>query len=242
MKPRFAIPAILTAAAIVAPAAADAATLAPNKACYGGGDKLTLFGNGYTPGGQVTLAANGWPLTPPLAAGPLGTPQAGVILGSITVPFLTAATTRTDTFSATDVTNPALTASAPVKRTILRVAVKPANASPYTNRRFSARGFTAGTTLYRHIIRGKRVSNSRQGKLKTSCKTLSYKRRLFRRSAATSTYRVQFDTNRNYSSEAVQKVRFKVRVYRRIVRRSSAAAAASTVPTSGLREEWTQIK
>ncbi len=241
MKRVIAVPAVLAAAAFAAPAVAQAATLGPNKACYGGGDKLVLFGGGYTPGGKVTFAANGAPLSPPVTAGASGTPQAGVIAGSLGVPFLTTSTTKTDVFSATDATNPALAASTPVKRSILRVIVKPQSASTYKTRRFSARGFTTGKTLYRHIVRGRRVSNSRQGTLKTACHTLSFKRRLFRKTAKTGTYRVQFDTTRKYSSKTVQRVRFRVRVYR-IVRRASAASAASATGSNGLRSVWTQVK
>jgi hypothetical protein len=238
MKRLIAVPLTLAAVAFVAPAAADAATLAPTKTCYGGGDKLILVGGGYTPGGQVTLSASGTALAPPLTAGALGTPQAGLIAGSVGVPFLTSATTRFDTFTATDATNPALTASTSVKRSIVRVIVKPANASPYKTRRFSARGFTAGTTLYRHTVRGKRVSTLRQGKLKTACKTLSFRKRLFRKTAKTGTYTVQFDTQRKYSSKTLQRVRFRVKVYR-VVHKASAASAATA---AGTHESWTQIK
>lgn len=241
MKRLLTVPLVLTAVAVVAPAAADAASLAPTKTCYGGGDKLILIGGGYTPGGQVTLSANGKPLAPPLTASAVGTPQPGLIAGSVGVPFLTSATTKSDTFTAIDATNPALTASTPVKRSIVRVIVKPANASPYRTRRFSARGFTTGTTLYRHTVRGKRVSNSRQGKLKTACKTLSFRKRLFRKTARTGTYRVQFDTHRKYSSKTLQRVRFRVRVYR-IVRRASATSATTAAPAPGIRESWTQVK
>jgi len=235
-KRKLAVPvAVLAAAAVVAPAAADAAVLAPTKACYGGGDKITLVGNGFTPNGQVNLFANGSMLSPPLTANPTG-----LIGGSLLAPPLLSGTTRTDTFSATDVTNPALTAATPVKRTIVRVLVKPANASPHRKRRFSARGFTTGTTLYRHVVRGGAVSNTRQGRLKTACRTLSFKRVLFRKTARTGTYKVQFDTSRKYSSKRIQRVVFRVRVYR-IVRRSSAGSAAATGAGTGTRESWTRL-
>lgn len=236
-KSRFAVPAaVVAAAAIVVPAAADAATLAPSKACYGGGDRLVLLGGGFTPNGQVNLFANGSLLTPPLMA-----TQTGVIAASAPVLPLTTSTTKTSTFSATDAVNPALTASTPVKRTIVRVLVKPKNATPYTRRRFSARGFTTGKTLYSHTVRGKRVSNRRAGKLKTACKTLSFKRSLFRKKAKTGTYKVQFDASRKYSSKRIQRVVFNVRVYR-TVRSSSAASAATTSAGADTRESWTRVE
>jgi hypothetical protein len=231
-KRRIAVSALVACAAFGAPAAADAASLTPNKPCYGGGDAILLGGQGYTAGAPIALAANGVPLKGTVTANPQGT-----FLAGLAAPFLTSATERYDTFTATDGVNAANVGTTQVRRTILRVAVKPANASPYRTRRFSARGFTGGSTLYRHITRGKKVSNGRMGKLKGVCKTLSVKKRLFRRSAKTGTYRVQFDTFRKYSSKRAQRVRFKVRVYR-IVKRASAASAAS----ANTGETWTRIK
>ncbi len=239
-KPRIAVPALLAFAAFVAPAAADAATLAPNKPCYGGGDGLVLLGAGYTPGAQVTIAANGTPLSPPVTAGAPGTAAPGTIAAALATPFLTSSTERVDTFTATDSANGANVGSTGVRRSILRVVVRPANASPYRSRRFKARGFTTGNTLYRHIVRGHRVSNSRQGRLQGACHTLSYKRRLFRRSAKTGTYRIQFDTKRKYSSKTVQRVRFRVRVFRVVRRASASTAGASTAGATA--ERWTQVR
>jgi hypothetical protein len=230
---RIAVPIFLALAAFAAPASAGAATLAPNKPCYGGGDAVLLGGTGYTPGAAVTIAANGTPLSPTVTSSPQGSIQA-----ALAAPFLTSATERTDTFTATDGANPANVGTTGVHRSILRVAVSPANASPLRVRRFKARGFTTGTTLYRHTTRGKKVSNGRMGKLKGACRTLSVRRRLFRRSARTGTYHVQFDTSRKYSSKRTQRIRFRIRVYR-VVKRASSAAAAGSGP---VREEWTQVR
>jgi hypothetical protein len=232
-KRRIAVPIFLALAAFAAPASAGAATLAPNKACYGGGDAILLNGTGFTPGAQVTIAANGTPLSPPVASTAQGT-----ILAGLVAPFLTSATERTDTFTATDGANPANVGTTGVHRSILRLAVSPANASPLRVRRFKARGFTTGKTLYRHTLRGKKVRNGRMGKLKGACRTLSVKKRLFRRSARTGTYHVQFDTFRHYSSKRTQRIRFRIRVYR-VVKRASSAASGTTGP---VREEWTQVR
>ena len=117
------------------------------------------------------------------------------------------------------------------------MTVTPANASPRSNRRFRAAGFTAGTTLYRHITRAGKVSNGKMKRLTGACRSTSVKKRLFRKSAKSGTYRVQFDTKRKYSSKTLQRVRFRVRVYR-IVRRASSASAATA--TQG--ETWTQVR
>lgn len=232
-KRRIAVPALVACAAFAAPAAADAATLMPSKPCYGGGDVVLLGGLGYAPNSPITLAANGQVLQ-----GSVTTTPTGSFLAGLAAPFLTSATERTDTFTAAD--NVGNVATTGVHRSIVRVIVRPANASPYRTRRFSARGFTAGSTLYRHVVRGRRVSNSRQGRLTGPCHTLSYKRRLFRRSARIGTYRVQFDTNRKYSSKTVQRVRFRVRVFRIVRRASASTASAATAQSSG--EQWRQVK
>ena len=69
------------------------------------------------------------------------------------------------------------------------------------------------------------------------CRSASVKKRLFRKSAKSGTYRVQFDTKRKYSSKTLQRVRFRVRVYR-IVRRAGSASAA----TARTGETWTQVR
>ncbi len=71
--------------------------------------------------------------------------------------------------------------------------------------------------------------------LKGACRETSVRKRLFRRSAKSGTYRVQFDTKRRYSSRTVQRVRFRVRVFRTVRRSSSSSAAAGTG------EVWTQL-
>lgn len=233
---RILVPALLGCAALGVPAAADAATLAPNKPCYGGGDVVILGGSGYAPNAPIALAAGGQALQ-----GTVTTNATGIFAAALAAPFLTTATERVDTFTAAD--NVGNVGTTGVRRSIVRVGIRPANASPFRTRRFSARGFTSGTTLYRHIVRGKRVSNSRQGRLKGPCHTLSYKRSLFRRGARLGFYRVQFDTSRRYSSKTPQQARFRVRVFR-IVRRASAstASAASAGQVGQVGEEWKQVK
>ena len=230
---RIAVPALLALAACAAPAAANAATLAPGKACFGDGDPITLGGTGFTPGAPVTVAADGRQFN-----GALTSSATGTVAGRL-LPFtVVAGRTQRSVFTATDTANPANVGQTTVTRARLRVTVTPANASPRSVRRFRARGFTAGNTLYRHITRGRSVSNGRMARLKGACRETSLRKRLFRKSARSGTYRVQFDTNRKYSSKTVQRVRFRVRVYRTVRRASSSASAAAV----GQREVWTQVR
>ena len=180
----------------------------------------------------MTIAANGTPLSPTVTSSPQGS-----ILAALAAPFLTSATERTDTFTATDGANPANVGTTGVHRSILRVAVSPptpARCGCAASRRAASPRHHA----YRHTTHGKKVSNGRMGKLKGICKTLSVRKRLFRRSAKTGIYHVQFDTSRHYSSKRTQRIRFRIRVYR-VVKRASSASAAGGGP---VREEWTQVR
>ena len=228
---RIAVPALLAIAACAVPASANAATLAPGKPCFGDGDPITLGGTGYTPGRQVTVAADGRQFSGGLTATATGT-IAGRLLPFAPVP----GRTQRPVFTATDTANPANVAQTVITRARLRVTVSPANASPRRVRRFRARGFTSGTTLYRHITRGRKVSNGRMARLRGACAETSVRKRLFRKNAKSGTYRVQFDTRRRYSSSTVQRVRFRVRVFRTV----RSAGAASAAATHG--EVWTQIR
>lgn len=218
-KRRIAVPALVALAAFAAPAAASAATLAPGKPCFGDGDPITLNGAGYTPNSSVGVSVDGRPFS-----GTLTTTTAGTF--RLRFPLTAALDTksRKNVFAAAETANPASLAQTTVRRVRLRVSVTPASAGPQSTRHIRAYGFTTGSTLYRHIVRGKAVSTRKAGKLKGSCKSLSTKQRLFRRRPTSGTYRIQFDTKRKYSPKTTQQFRIPIRVYR-TVRRSSAASA-----------------
>ena len=76
--------------------------------------------------------------------------------------------------------------------------VGPTGGLPGRRLRIGARGFTTGTTLYAHVVRGRSVRSRRVGRLRSPCgKLLAYKR-LFGENAAAGRYEVQFDTIRSY--------------------------------------------
>ena len=221
MKSRLVVVAV-AASALAAPVSAQGATLTANvtKPCYGTADSVPLVGAGYTAGSDVRLARDGTAFprpVPPDAAGGF----------SILARLATIPRGKTQTvFSATDIANPALTAStAPVRVSATTVFVRPARAAPTALRRIRANGFTTGKTLYMHVARNGRARNVRVGRLKGACRGVSAKRRVFRRNFRTGTYRLQFDTFRRYKSSRIQKVVFPLRVIRTF--RSSKAASSS---------------
>jgi hypothetical protein len=252
VKPR--LPALSAALAVALSAAgpSQAATFSAHKPCFGAFDSIALVGQGFTPSGSVAVSRGGRQL------GTSVTNAVGAFAGTtpaepIQVPE------RTETYVATDQTNPALSASASVGRSITSVRIRPTGGSPLRKRRIRARGFTKGkrigvteayeraTTLWAHITRRGRLSNRRVGTLTGPCGTLSVTKRLFRR-VRFGTYRVQFDTTRRYKKATVanrpQAVIFRVKIFRTFRRSSASAASTASVgpSTAAARERWQRMR
>ena len=213
-----AVAGLLSVTALAAPAAARAATLAadPAKPCYGTADRVSLSGAGFTPASKVDISRDGNTI------GAVRSNSAGSIAALATVPSI-ARSTQTSSYTATDRTDPSILASVPVKLSRLRVTVRPGDSPASRPRRIRARGFTAGRTLYVHLVRGKRRRNLRVGRLRGACKTINTVRRIFGSNARVGSYRVQFDTFRRYRARRRQRVRFTVEL-----RRTFSSSAAST--------------
>ena len=99
------------ATALTVPATASAATLTvdPTLPCYGSGHSVNLLGTGFTPGqmGGVAVTRNGESI------GALSTDATGAFNGSLRLGQRNGR--RTSTYTATDMTNPTLTASTQVR-------------------------------------------------------------------------------------------------------------------------------
>jgi hypothetical protein len=206
LKLRTAVVPAIALAALAVPAAASAASLSVSKSCYGPQEKVSFSGGGYTANGQVSLSVGGQQL------GVTNANQVGEIAVSLPAPSIKGKQ-RTDLFTATDQTNLALTANAPVRLTSLNVNVTPKNGDPSKSKRIVARGFTGGKTLWAHVRRGSNKRNVKIGKLKGACKTLDVKRKIFLPNAVPGVYSVQFDSKRKYSSKTTPQVAFLVTVF-----------------------------
>jgi len=206
LKPRIALAPTLIALVLAVPATAQAASLTVDRACYGLGDRIGLAGSGFTPNGPVALSADGQQLGIGTVDGTgsftFGEPAPVVESGQ-----------RFRTYTATDQTNIALTASARARISALKVTVKPLQGRPAAKRRIKARGFTHGKTLWAHVKRGNKNRNLKIGKVKGACGTLSVKKRLFKPDAATGIYEMRFDTKRKYSTTASQQYLFLFTVF-----------------------------
>jgi hypothetical protein len=206
MRRRIAGAFAVTALALVAPAAAQAATLsvAGNKACYRAGDSLILTGTGYTPNAPVDVTLGGHDL------GQLTADAAGNISSPLQVGNLSGVSTRT--LVATDATNPAVTATAQFLGSALIVSVKPRNGTAGRKLRIRASGFTTGKRLYAHILRKHYRRNVFIGKLKGPCRTLKVRKRVLGAGTPNGVYTVQFDTKKRYSKKTKVWYRFSVTV------------------------------
>ena len=214
-------------AALAGPASASAATLTvdPPQSCYGSGERVSLVGVGFTPNlmSGINVTRDGEPL------GTLTTDARGMFNGTLTLGQRNGR--RTSTYTATDTSNPTLTASAQIVVSEVEVRLRPKSGAPGRRVRIGAIGFTGGKTLWAHVKRGRSVRHLRIGRLKRACHKLRAKRRLLRPRAPVGTYLVQFDTHRRYRPGRAQRVRFTITV-RRVVR--PAAAASTSVGWSRL--------
>ncbi len=230
MTPRAVAAAVIAVAVLGAPAAGRAATLEvrPSKPCFGTSDRVSLVGTGFTPSRSVNIRRDGRLLNRRKGkVQPIATDADGRFAVVATVPDLVRST-QDSTYAAIDRADPARRASAPVKLSDLRVSIKPDDAAADRPRRIRARGFTVrGKTLYGHVVREKSERTFRVARLRGSCKTARGRGRLFGKNAARGTYRVQFDTFREYKSSRVQRVRFSVKI--RPVTRPAAAGVATLV-------------
>ena len=224
---------IFAAVTLAAPAGAQAATLGPAtaKPCYGNGDLLPLAGGGYTPGQGVNIAVDGQAIRTAVVADASGNFLAALRVGRI------AQSERLATFTGTDASNAANTASTQARISQLRVGIRPARGNPRRPRRIKTRGWTIrGTNVFAHVRRGRYKRNFRVGKLRGACRTSSKRVRLFGSNAGPGLYRVHFDTYKRFKSKRAQRVTFRVTIFR-TVRRSSASGASA----SSLTERWKRV-
>lgn len=218
---------VVAVVALAAPAAAAAqATLriTPAKPCFGTGDAVNFRGTGFTPGGIVDFTRDGEMVDadPPITAFPDGTVNAGLRV-------FNESGMEQRSYAATDRTNPALTAAAPVTVSELDVNMTPLNGAPSRTRRIVAVGFTGGTTLWAHIVFKGRVRNLRIGALKGDCRNLTTRKRLFAANPPFGRHLIHFDTSRRFrrgDQGPDQQISFSFRIFRTS---NEGAATASAV-------------
>jgi hypothetical protein len=212
------------ATALTVPATASAATLeiVPDQPCYGSGQTVSLLGTGFTPNlmSGIVVTKDGESI------GPLTTDATGAFNGSLRLGQANGR--RTSMYTATDTSNPTLTASDQITVSEADVGLRPKSGAPGRRVRIKAVGFTenGGKRLWAHVTRNDKTRNLPVGRLKGACKGITKKRRLLPRNAKVGVYNVQFDAFRKYRPRRAQSVSYTITV-RRVVRPAASASVTS---------------
>jgi hypothetical protein len=213
----------LSVALLALPAGASGATIgvAPMKRCYRSGEQVFLGGNGFTANtpAEVTLDRK--------SLGQTVANAQGMIFGVLSLGLVSSERNRL--LAVTDQANHANFGSLTLHTSGVAVSVKPRRAGPGRRVRIRARGFTASKRLYAHVRGARRYRrNVRVGRLKRSCHKLDRRVRIIPLGTRAGVYTVQFDGKRRYSKRTTPRILYRVTIFRRLVRRSSASAAAES--------------
>jgi hypothetical protein len=235
MKPLLAAAAIAAVALAATPTAAWAATLipSPEKPCYrggpeGDGEPVNLLGAGFSPSTKIDVIRNGEPF------GELMSDANGAFNGLIQMLVQETGQARR-VYRAIDSADPTKRASVRLLVSAVEVNLRPpGGVEPGRRLRIGARGFTSGSTLYAHIVRGRSVRNERIGRLRGPCRKLLAYKRLFGAEAPVGSYRVQFDTSRGYRARTPVKIRYTV-----TIKQASRPEQTTPGPTGATWIAWT---
>jgi hypothetical protein len=199
---------VVALAALAAPSAAHAASLTPNpeKDCYRSGETVHFIGDGFTPSGSVNLSRDNVFISP-ITSDAAGRFDVGLRL-------LQDRGRQERTYTATDVNNPGVSASAPVTVSAVGVGLSPSSGAVSRRFRIAARGFTTGKTLWAHVVHRRSKRHLRIGRLNGACHNLTARRRLLTKNARFGRHRIQFDTFRRYRANRAVKSMFTIRVVR----------------------------
>jgi hypothetical protein len=201
------IPAVTGAllGALLVPAAAEAATIAPLKPCYVTAgtptgqqrEGIAISAAGFTPNSTVDLAMDGQPV----ATG-LQTDAAGNLVldpQNVPAPFIEQGS-REFSVTLTETGNPANTVTATSRTTALGVSLKPRRARPSRRIRFRGSGFTGDAPVYAHYVyKGKLRKTVRMARRKGTCgEWQARKRQIPVEDAKTGNWTVQFDQSKRF--------------------------------------------
>ena len=212
----------LGAVALAAPATASGAVIGvlPKKSCYRSGETVRLGGTGYSPNNRVEVTLDRRSL------GFASTDAQGAFLGNLRLGTIRGERNRL--LAATDQLNPANFGAITIHASGVNVDVRPRRAGPGRRVRVKAYGFTGARRLYAHVRRGRFRRNVRVGRLRRACRKLDRRARIFPLGTRPGLYTVQFDGKRRYSRRTTPAVRFRVTIFRRVLRRGFASASAQS--------------
>jgi hypothetical protein len=193
--------------ALLVPAAAEAATIAPLKPCYVTAstnegplqEGVAISASGFTPNSTVNLAVDGQQI-----AANLQTDAAGSLVldpQNVPAPFIPKGS-REFSVTLTQTDNPANTVTATSLTTALRVTLKPRRARPSKRIRFRGNGFTADKPVYAHYLyKGKVRKTVRMARKTSRCGGWrSHRPQIPVTDPKTGEWTVQFDQSKRYRS------------------------------------------
>jgi hypothetical protein len=198
---------IAVVTALAAPAAAQAAFVKTDRACYAPFEQINVTGGGFAPNGSVAISQDGQQRI-------VGTTDAAGGFGVFCPAPNIGSGERASTFTATDQANLALTASTVTKLTAFTVSGS-LSGRPEKKKHLKIRGFTRATTIYAHVKKGRKVRNFRLGHPKAPCGTLNVRKRFFpRNNVRSGLWKVQIDGKRKYSSKTIPSLTKQVFIYK----------------------------
>jgi hypothetical protein len=193
-------------AATAATAQAATISLSPVQACYLTGESATLNGAGFTAGGVVNVTVDG------ADGGSTQADTAGNFAGTFNFGPMNAV--KTHTVTATDATNPALTASTSFVGTKQQIASKNRRGKPGKKTKMRGYGFVFGPKAFMHV-RGHGIkSNKFLARPKAPCGTFSVKKAFVPSNAPVGTYRVQFDHKKGFKKNRAGSITYELTVFR----------------------------
>ena len=209
--------ALAVAAALIAPAAASAATLGPLKPCYvsvGPGEEereaIDVRASGFTPLSTVDVLVSG----EAVASGQADV--LGEVAARVRAPYREDGEGRFPV-AVVERGNPANVAAGGSKVSALTVMIRPKRARPSSRVRFRGRGFTGQGAVYGHYVFGGRERETvRLARPHGDCGTFSVRRRQIPvESPRTGSWTLQVDQQEAYSERPASAfVRLLIRVQR----------------------------
>jgi len=190
----------------VASAQASAAAISVAQACVvnadpAAGSPMIVTGSGFTPTDSIDLSSN--------SGGAFGTATADVngnFSVQMSAPTLSTVGPGAAAFvlEAMDETDGVTTATVTINVANLAVSTNPAEAKPTKKVTWTFSGFISGAAIYGHYLHGKKVTATKKfGTATGPCGLLKTKAEFYPGKSKYSSYKVQFDDSRHYSSKSL---------------------------------------
>jgi hypothetical protein len=194
--------------------------------CYIAGETYTVSGAGMAPNSTVTFAVDG-------SAIPVSQPTDAAGNYSLPMRFGQMDAVKTHTMTATDTSNPALTASVQFVGTTHQVATRNSQGKPGKKRKLRGYGFIFGPKAFMHV-RGHGIKSDKFLKRpKAPCGTFTVKKAIVPANAPSGKYRVQFDHKKRYSKRTPHRQVYELTVFRTFSSAAFAPPSWSLTPVTG---------